>query len=155
MKRQAILGSGYMGLASEASRIARNFEDEAFRDVALFAYSLCLPGEVSREKIKAMFAKIDKAAGGLDSDEVMAVESALDQRLMMNGIEPVFEAEREEAHEREHGEGHVHGPDCNHGPAPAAQPVKAEQQVKAEPKAGRNDPCPCGSGKKYKKCHGA
>jgi len=21
--------------------------------------------------------------------------------------------------------------------------------------AGRNDPCPCGSGKKYKKCHGA
>ncbi|MGE5175482.1 MAG: preprotein translocase subunit SecA [Hyphomicrobiales bacterium] len=25
----------------------------------------------------------------------------------------------------------------------------------AEPKVGRNDPCPCGSGKKYKKCHGA
>jgi hypothetical protein len=23
------------------------------------------------------------------------------------------------------------------------------------PKAGRNDTCPCGSGKKYKKCHGA
>ena len=23
------------------------------------------------------------------------------------------------------------------------------------PKTGRNDPCPCGSGKKYKKCHGA
>jgi hypothetical protein len=22
-------------------------------------------------------------------------------------------------------------------------------------KPGRNDPCPCGSGKKYKKCHGA
>ena len=30
------------------------------------------------------------------------------------------------------------------------------RQVKREgPKAGRNDPCPCGSGKKYKKCHGA
>jgi preprotein translocase subunit SecA len=25
----------------------------------------------------------------------------------------------------------------------------------AGPKVGRNDPCPCGSGKKYKKCHGA
>jgi hypothetical protein len=24
-----------------------------------------------------------------------------------------------------------------------------------EPKIGRNDPCWCGSGKKYKKCHGA
>jgi len=23
-----------------------------------------------------------------------------------------------------------------------------------EPKVGRNDPCPCGSGKKYKQCHG-
>ncbi|MGC4055050.1 MAG: SEC-C metal-binding domain-containing protein [Paludibaculum sp.] len=22
-------------------------------------------------------------------------------------------------------------------------------------KVGRNDPCPCGSGKKYKKCHGS
>jgi SEC-C motif domain protein len=26
---------------------------------------------------------------------------------------------------------------------------------RAEPKVGRNDPCPCGSGKKYKKCCGA
>jgi preprotein translocase subunit SecA len=24
-----------------------------------------------------------------------------------------------------------------------------------EDRVGRNDPCPCGSGKKYKKCHGA
>lgn len=33
---------------------------------------------------------------------------------------------------------------------PAAAPVR-----NAEAKVGRNDPCPCGSGKKYKKCHGA
>jgi uncharacterized protein YecA (UPF0149 family) len=26
--------------------------------------------------------------------------------------------------------------------------------VRAGPKVGRNDPCPCGSGKKYKHCHG-
>ncbi|WP_443936757.1 preprotein translocase subunit SecA [Pedobacter sp. MW01-1-1] len=30
-----------------------------------------------------------------------------------------------------------------------------QQPVIAEPKIGRNDPCPCGSGKKYKACHGA
>jgi preprotein translocase subunit SecA len=31
----------------------------------------------------------------------------------------------------------------------------ARQQVKRDaPKVGRNDPCPCGSGKKFKKCHG-
>ena len=32
-------------------------------------------------------------------------------------------------------------------------PIK--QVRRDEPKVGRNDPCPCGSGKKYKKCHGA
>ena len=31
---------------------------------------------------------------------------------------------------------------------------KREPYVKTEPKIGRNDPCPCGSGKKYKKCCG-
>jgi preprotein translocase subunit SecA len=34
-----------------------------------------------------------------------------------------------------------------------AEPVKQEP-VKAGPRVGRNDPCPCGSGKKYKQCHG-
>jgi preprotein translocase subunit SecA len=33
-------------------------------------------------------------------------------------------------------------------PAPSSTPVNPE------PKVGRNDPCPCGSGKKYKQCHG-
>ena len=33
--------------------------------------------------------------------------------------------------------------------------TKAQPVVTAAPKVGRNDPCPCGSGKKYKKCHGA
>ncbi|QLG87531.1 UPF0149 family protein [Chitinibacter bivalviorum] len=32
---------------------------------------------------------------------------------------------------------------------------KVEQVVREEPKVGRNDPCHCGSGKKFKKCHGA
>lgn len=30
-----------------------------------------------------------------------------------------------------------------------------EPQIRITPPVGRNDPCPCGSGKKYKKCHGA
>jgi preprotein translocase subunit SecA len=36
----------------------------------------------------------------------------------------------------------------NRGEAMAVRPAAAEEKV------GRNDPCPCGSGKKYKKCHG-
>ena len=35
------------------------------------------------------------------------------------------------------------------------EPQRIEQVKRDEPKVGRNDPCPCGSGKKYKKCHGA
>jgi preprotein translocase subunit SecA len=35
------------------------------------------------------------------------------------------------------------------------QPAKPQTVVRQGDKVGRNDPCPCGSGKKYKKCHGA
>ena len=39
--------------------------------------------------------------------------------------------------------------DGSDAPDEKVEPVRREQ-----PKVGRNDPCPCGSGKKYKKCHG-
>ena len=50
----------------------------------------------------------------------------------------------------------------NSGADPAADPAaeqragnpKVETFVREQPKVGRNDPCPCGSGKKYKQCHG-
>ncbi len=38
---------------------------------------------------------------------------------------------------------------------PSKEGVNAEQPfIRDQPKVGRNDPCPCGSGKKYKQCHG-
>jgi len=37
--------------------------------------------------------------------------------------------------------------------ATATRPVSAASPPRAVLRAGRNDPCPCGSGKKYKKCH--
>jgi preprotein translocase subunit SecA len=40
-------------------------------------------------------------------------------------------------------------------PARAGGDDVVRQVKREEPKVGRNDPCPCGSGKKYKKCHGA
>jgi preprotein translocase subunit SecA len=48
-------------------------------------------------------------------------------------------------------------------PPPTGQPVQLvnnrtsapRPMVSAGPQTGRNDPCPCGSGKKFKKCHGA
>jgi len=64
----------------------------------------------------------------------------------MHGLAPVFEAERAVEHDKaEHDhEAQVH--QANAAPQPEAPPAR---------KPGRNDPCPCGSGKKYKKCHGA
>jgi preprotein translocase subunit SecA len=39
--------------------------------------------------------------------------------------------------------------------APAANAeVESQPFVRNAVKVGRNDPCPCGSGKKYKQCHG-
>jgi len=37
---------------------------------------------------------------------------------------------------------------------PVGQPAAPATVRRQQPKVGRNDPCPCGSGKKYKKCHG-
>jgi preprotein translocase subunit SecA len=40
-------------------------------------------------------------------------------------------------------------------PPPTGPRPQPSQPVRVEKKVGRNDPCPCGSGKKYKHCHGA
>jgi preprotein translocase subunit SecA len=45
-------------------------------------------------------------------------------------------------------------PQAGMPPPPPPNAPKAPV-VRSQPKVGRNDPCPCGSGKKYKNCHGA
>ncbi len=130
--RQALRGAGYFQLTRQAEKIASYFDrDEPFDDLredALFAYALTMPGDTTRGRVRGMLRKIDEIAQ-LDSEETELVMFALDERLRLAGLQPVFEegaAEEEDA-----------------APPPPT------------PKAGRNDPCPCGSGKKYKKCHGA
>ncbi len=39
--------------------------------------------------------------------------------------------------------------------APQGEGARVKAVIRDGPRIGRNDPCPCGSGKKYKKCHGA
>ena len=36
----------------------------------------------------------------------------------------------------------------------AEKPMIPQTYTRDQPKVGRNEPCPCGSGKKYKQCHG-
>jgi preprotein translocase subunit SecA len=47
------------------------------------------------------------------------------------------------------------GNNGNNGSSGAGGAAAERPMRRNEPKVGRNDPCPCGSGKKYKKCHGA
>ncbi len=166
--RQALRGAGYFRLTSHIDKIASFFDrDEPYdelREDALFAYALAMPGETTRGRVKGMLRKIDELAD-LTQDEVDLVQFALDERLRLHGLGPVFEAERalEHSHDsqdhaghehngHDHGdhdhEGHAHAAHERNGTSPAATAAAAD-------KPGRNDPCPCGSGKKYKKCHGA
>jgi SEC-C motif len=130
--RQALRGSGYFQITASAEKIASFFDrDEPFdklREDALFAYALAMPGETSRGRVRGMLRKID-AIASLTDYETELVQFALDERLRLHSLAPVFESENEE-------------------PEPEPEPAPAPQKV------GRNDPCPCGSGKKYKKCHG-
>jgi uncharacterized protein YecA (UPF0149 family) len=92
-----------------------------------------MPGETTRGRIRGMLRKMDSIAH-LSSSEAELVMFALDERLRLAGLDPVF-ATAEESEEEEYQQ-------------PSAAPPPSG-------KVGRNDPCPCGSGKKYKKCHGA
>jgi len=47
------------------------------------------------------------------------------------------------------------GPFAQQGPGPISGPEQLVPVVREGRKVGRNEPCPCGSGKKYKHCHGA
>ena len=142
-REQAILGIGNLRLSSEVDKLEPLFVHDRLRPSALYAYAMAAPGETSRPRMKSLFTLIEKLAGEFDEEEAELVEDALDERLSIRGLKPIFRVE-------DSGEGHHHHDrhDHDHPPAEAA-PAAA-----AMPKVGRNDPCPCGSGKKYKKCHG-
>jgi hypothetical protein len=129
--REALRGAGYFELTRDADKIRKYFDAEEpfdhLREDALFAYAIAMPGETTRGRVRGMLRKIDSITA-LNSYETELVEFALDERLRLHGLEPVFSAEDEE------------------------EPVEPELPPQ---KVGRNDPCPCGSGKKYKKCCGA
>jgi preprotein translocase subunit SecA len=45
-------------------------------------------------------------------------------------------------------------PGARQAPPPLPAQMPAQRPVRTAPKVGRNQPCPCGSGKKFKNCHG-
>lgn len=76
-------------------------------------------------------ATYERDGEGVDHHEVSQFRKTKDGKwLFVDG----------EAHPHKEGEGHHHH-------------EKPATVVRSSPKIGRNDPCHCGSGKKYKKCH--
>ena len=88
------------------------------------------------------------------SDEGLGVGSvAADARFAATGVADSAQADRPS---RVPAGASVTGSTGGGQTAPAAGPqrVQTSEPIDAGEKIGRNDPCPCGSGKKYKKCHG-
>ena len=83
-----------------------------------------------------------------NEEEVAAMEAAERQRLAAKSQQMQFQ----------HPETGGYGADEEAAQAQAqaarGEGVLANPVVREEPKVGRNDACPCGSGKKYKQCHG-
>jgi preprotein translocase subunit SecA len=77
------------------------------------------------------------------------------------GMEAIAEMETaaEHRHEAALAAAVARHPDAAPDPSQALAQMREDASVplpvKAGPKVGRNDPCPCGSGKKFKQCHGA
>lgn len=78
-----------------------------------------------------------------------------EQQLIREGHEQKTDMSRMRATHQEFEDNNGHG---GGGEEPAYSTNTAEavrqEPVRVGPKVGRNDPCPCGSGKKYKNCHG-
>ena len=107
--------------------------------------------------------------------EAFALFDDLSRRMQEDVVEKLYSvqvARQEDVQRLEEGQAAqrpmqmLHGGQAALQAQPATQPIhgrpngqpSAERPVQAirdTPKVGRNEPCPCGSGKKYKKCHGA
>jgi hypothetical protein len=90
IKRGALWGVGYYGLKAELDKVRKLFKDEDLRSDALFAYTLALPADISRGRMKGLLTRIEKDAEGLTEMEEELVKAALDERLLLAGKEPFF-----------------------------------------------------------------
>ncbi|MCC6463271.1 MAG: preprotein translocase subunit SecA [Saprospiraceae bacterium] len=91
--------------------------------------------------LKGSLALPDENAAQQAEANRRAQQNANQQRLRTNNQQQMTEAQQA-AQRAAQAAGH------NSGPVQRVQPIVKEKVI------GRNDPCPCGSGKKYKHCHG-
>ena len=92
-------------------------------------------------------AEARRAAAESASKQAAALEAEARQRIQIQRAQ-------EEQHE-DMSKYRTEKADVNGGGANINTQAAPQEPVRAEKRVGRNDPCPCGSGKKYKNCHGA
>ena len=125
--KQAIQGVGYFQIEEAASRLVPFFEDEDLREDALLSYVLSASVPPTRRGMRQLLEKVERLARGLSHEEELMIKAAMNDLLEGNEQAPLF-SDRGEI---------------------------LDVEAAVSEKVGRNDPCPCGSGKKYKKCCGA
>lgn len=76
--------------------------------------------------------------------------SAIDERKRRTDMSKLRQRKEAYAGVDASGQDYIGGENEYHDPSENLR----QEPIVAEPKIGRNDPCPCGSGKKYKNCHG-
>src|SRR5450432_1709727 len=108
----------------EAFELFRNMDSNMNKEIVSFLCHCAIPVEQQTPIREGVEKKTDMSKMKIRKDELVTAGG---------GTGPVME-----------GGGDYYDP---------SEPVKQEP-IKVGPKVGRNDPCPCGSGKKYKQCHG-
>jgi preprotein translocase subunit SecA len=103
-------------------------------------------GGIPRPRPVMPFAPEDEEEEDDEDREEALVAAASDDRRAAKGVVEDFTRNIQRKKEKEMAELQFAG-----GSSGAIE----KKQAISDKKAGRNDPCPCGSGKKYKKCHGS
>lgn len=102
VQRQAVRGAGVCGDVTAIGKLRDLMLDEDLRKDAIFAYAMAVPSDISSSRVKSLYTRIEKEAGGLNRDEATSVGIALDMRLEAAGKDPVFFTSEDEDGDEEH-----------------------------------------------------
>ncbi|MEQ8324484.1 MAG: preprotein translocase subunit SecA [Vicingaceae bacterium] len=103
------------------------------------------------ELFKRMLDKVNKETGGFLIKGGLPVQN---QNEIGRQAEPTQTSRANLKESRQQDPALVASRPQEGGSQPGQQQPQKVQPVRVEKKVGRNEPCPCGSGKKYKQCHG-